>query len=316
MTATHWVVGAGGLLGSAVSRSLARAGESVLAGPTVRWDRSAASADLAAGITALATQAARTEDGSWVIYWCAGASTTASDDAAFDREDETFREFLGGLAALPPALIRRGVLFCASSAGAVYAGSTDAPFTELSPVAPLGNYGKTKLRHEALARTLAEETGLRVAIGRIANLYGPGQSLAKQQGLVSRLCIASLTRAPTSIFVSIDTIRDYLYVDDCAALVTAMTLRMLEEPAASHTKILASGRSTTIGALIAELGQVTRRRPAIVWGVSAQSSLQASDLRLRSVTMTELDELPTTNLADGIAKTLVDLQQSFARASV
>ena len=56
-------------------------------------------------------------------------------------------------------------------------------------------------------------------IGRIANLYGPGQNLDKPQGLVSQLCAAHLERRPVSIWVSLDTLRDYLYAPDCAQMV-------------------------------------------------------------------------------------------------
>ena len=64
-----------------------------------------------------------------------------------------------------------------------------------------------------------------MVIGRIANLYGPGQDPTKAQGLVSQLCRAHLERRPTSIYVSLDTARDYLFVDDAARLVLGATER-------------------------------------------------------------------------------------------
>ena len=63
---------------------------------------------------------------------------------------------------------------------------------------------------EADLRRFAAATGTAVLVGRIANLYGPGQNLAKPQGLVSQLCLANLTGQPLSIYVSLDTLRDYL----------------------------------------------------------------------------------------------------------
>ena len=53
-------------------------------------------------------------------------------------------------------------------------------------------------------------------IGRFSNLYGPGQNLGKLQGLISRLALSAVTRQPINIFVPLDTIRDYVYVDDAA----------------------------------------------------------------------------------------------------
>jgi UDP-glucose 4-epimerase len=299
----HWVVGSGGLLGSAVTRALQRSDHEVFDSGPIRWAGTTAQADLNSGLARLVSAGAP-----WVVYWCAGAATTAADAAAFARENDVFAGFVDGLAALPAEARARGVVFFASSAGGVYGGGTGAPFTEQSATAPLGLYGEAKLRHEKLLTAMAAATGIRVAIGRIANLYGPGQSLTKQQGLVSRLCISSLTNTPLSIFVPIDTMRDYLYVDEGAELAVAMAARLLEQRTGVVTKIFASGRSTTIGALIAELGMVAARRPPVIWGQSAQSSLQSRDLRLRSEVFVDLDHGSTTNLADGIARTLEDLR--------
>jgi UDP-glucose 4-epimerase len=308
MTSRRWVVGAGGLLGSAVVRHLGTSGEDVFTAE-IGWNSTGASSELDAALdTFLGTDASAP----WTIYWCAGAATTSADAAAFTRENTVFEAFIDRLAALSPAMQRVGTLFFASSAGALFAGATGAPFSELSAVAPLGLYGAAKLGHELRVTRLAAETGIRVAVGRIANLYGPGQSLAKQQGLVSRLCIATLTRVPLSVFVSIDTIRDYLYIDECAELVVRLGDRAGRLATGSVTKILASGRPTTIGSLIGVLGQVAGRRPLVVWGQSAESGLQSSDLRFESVVLPDLIAPQAVNLTDGIARTLEDLRRSLA----
>jgi len=56
-------------------------------------------------------------------------------------------------------------------------------------------------------------------IGRIANLYGPGQNISKPQGIISQICRSYLLGYPLSIYVSLDTLRDYIFAPDCAALV-------------------------------------------------------------------------------------------------
>ena len=58
---------------------------------------------------------------------------------------------------------------------------------------------------------------MRAVLGRLANVYGPGQTLGKPQGLLSQLCLADATGRPLPVFVSMDTIRDYLYAGDAAA---------------------------------------------------------------------------------------------------
>ena len=72
---------------------------------------------------------------------------------------------------------------------------------------------------ESRAHRWAVESGGRVVVGRIANLYGPAQGLEKPQGLISHLIKSHLPRVPISIYVSLDTMRDYIYAADCAELV-------------------------------------------------------------------------------------------------
>jgi UDP-glucose 4-epimerase len=181
-----------------------------------------------------------------------------------------------------------------------------------------------KLAMEGELRSFAARTGTAVLIGRIANLYGPGQNLAKPQGLVSQICLTHLSGQPLSLYVPMDTMRDYLYVDDCARMI-ATGLSSLRDRISSEqnssadtdtvvTKILASGRSTTVGGLLGESTRLFRRRPHIVLGASAASRHQVRDLRLRSVVWPELDRLARTPLLVGIARTAEDVARRLRTA--
>ena len=272
------VVGAGGLLGSAVCRALG--GADTL---DVPWG-TAAAADV--------LRAAAARD----VVWCAGAGVTATGPEALAEEVRAFEALLDGMPG--------GRLFVASSAGGVYAGAGPAPFDETSPVAPLSAYGEAKLALEGAARSWAERTGGSVVLGRIANLYGPGQDVSKPQGLVSQLCRAHLLRTPVSVYVSLDTLRDYLYVDDAARLVRGCLERAV--PGVT-VKVLASQHALTVGAVLAELRRVSRRKPRVVLAASPQSAVQARDLRLRSTVWADLDAVPVTPFPVGIRRTLDDL---------
>ena len=48
-------------------------------------------------------------------------------------------------------------------------------------------YGHEKLIQEKLFTNLAEQTGSDLLIGRLSNLYGPGQKLTKPQGLIAHV---------------------------------------------------------------------------------------------------------------------------------
>ena len=284
-----------GLLGGHVEQRLRATGEDVR---TVRVPWQDHDAALAALLEA-ADRAAR-PPGSWRLAWCAGAGVVATPGDALRAEAALFRAFVAGLGEVP------GALFLSSSAGGVYAGSSDGPpFTEESAPAALAAYGATKLDMEDAVRGLAERGG-RVVTGRIANLYGPGQALSKPQGLVSQLCLTQLTGQALGVYVSLDTLRDYLYVDDAAAMVVASLARVeAEPPGAAVTKILASGRAVSVAALIGESGRVFRRRPRLA--TRTDGTAQARDLRLRSVVWPELDVLARTSLLVGLRATADDV---------
>lgn len=308
-----WVIGAGGLLGRAVVRELESRGTPVLTSKILWSDPEAALREFRNGADRLRLAAG---SGPWTIAWCAGAGVTGTSQATLEAELSLFTE---ALAAFRDILCteagERGAMFLASSAGGVYAGADAPPFTEESPVQPLAPYGFAKLRAEAAVREFARQTGVRTLIGRVSNLYGPGQNLRKPQGLISVFAKAHLTGAPVSVYVSLDTLRDYLFVDDASRLVADGLNRLVRPDVRSGetvVKILASQRADTIGNLIGACRAIFKRRPLIILGASPFAKAQAHDLRLRSVVWPELDEHPVTPLAVGINTTVQEVQRLAA----
>jgi UDP-glucose 4-epimerase len=307
-----WVVGQGGMLGGAVAHAIdadPRRRWRLIQQPGLPWgDDGAFAAAVDAGLEALrdAVSAAAGED--WAIVWVAGAAVTAATAEQVARELAQFRLFCERVAAVFDAeLLARGCLFYSSSAGGVYGGSTNPPFTEETEPAPISLYGRFKLDAEQLAVRLTA-SGCRVLVGRITNLYGPGQKLGKLQGLISHLAKAQLSPKPATIFVPVETVRDYIFVDDCARLLLDALDRLLGCPAGTGvTKILGSGRGTSIADLLGQFRQIEKRRPNAMLGYSAQAALQGLDLRMRSVVWPELDHRELTPLAAGIGATMDDV---------
>ena len=123
-----------------------------------------------------------------------------------------------------------------------------------------------------------------------------------------------------SIYVSLDTLRDYFFAPDCAELIVEALARLREERSATQpvavtglvtTKILASQRAITIGAVIGEMRRIFKRSPRVVLGASPVSALQAKDLSLRSRVWPDLDRRTLTPLPVGIAATAADLQRKL-----
>ena len=266
-----WVVGSGGLLGSALVRHL---GTTFPANPVPWPDPQCAAEHLASEVARFASHV-RSER--WSIIWAAGAATTSSSSRTAESELEPFRGLLSGMRT--HLADTDGHFFLTSSAGGVYAGSEKPPFTSTTPVHPLSPYGELKLAQEHLAEQMLAGI-VPVTVGRVSNLYGPGQDLSKLQGLISRLALASITRQPINIFVPLDTIRDYIYVDDAArAIIQILTAESaFTDPV--RTEIVASGSPTTIGQLIQTMILLTKKRVPVALGSHPSAQSQALDLRL------------------------------------
>jgi UDP-glucose 4-epimerase len=299
-----WVVGAGGLVGRHVVRHLEWAGHEVMR-TSVPWhDEGASAAVLIEAVEGFATARAGRP---WSLAWCAGAGVVATGEADLAAEVRVFERVMGALAASVGPL-DDGVVFLASSAGGLYAGADSAPFDELTDPAPLVPYGRAKLAMEGQVRRLAAETGVRVVVGRLANVYGPGQTLGKPQGLLSQLCLADATGRPLPVYVSMDTIRDYVYVEDAAAMIARTLALVREEPKGSVVaKVLASGRPVTVGYLVSEARRVFHR-PLRTIPIGGSAGGQVLDLRLCSRVWPEVDALASTPLAAGLARTAADVR--------
>ncbi len=203
----------------------------------------------------------------------------------------------------------RGSLFLASSAGGVYAGVGTPPFREDSPVAPLAPYGWNKLEQESLVRQWSMETGTPILVGRLSNLYGPGQDLSKAQGLITQICLRVLARQALVLYVPLDTIRDYLFAPDAGRLVAQGLARLRIDAAESDetpavVKILASQQPATVSTILAQLRWVTKRPVSVRIAVSPNAARQARDLRMVSIVWPELDQQPLTPLSAGVRSIL------------
>jgi UDP-glucose 4-epimerase len=278
-----WVVGSGGLLGGAVWRELGALAWRPAA--PFRWsDPSALSDDFRASVSAFAAAAAAEPARRWAIAWCAGAGVVATSAAALDAEVAAFGQFLQLLGNEASLMASPGAVVLASSAGGVYGGSDASPITESTPPAPISAYGHAKLASEAsLAEWSRERANVSTLVARFSNLYGPEQRLDKPQGLISHLSRSSIYGAPVHVYVSLDTIRDFLFAEDAGRGLVLGLRRLTDSDEAQRvTKIYASERAVSIAGLVAAFRHIARRRLRIVSGLAPATSLQPRRLQFRS----------------------------------
>lgn len=274
-----WRVGSSGLIGQAIASRCAR----VLPGdsfqPTaIPWRDPQAARRVLASQAHSFTQLAQHQP--WAIIWAAGAATVSSSMDECLLELESLKALIEAVREHPPE--HPGVFFLASSAGGVYSGSAGPPFDERTLPRPVNSYGKVKLLQEETARRVLQGV-CRLVIGRFSNIYGPGQNLDKLQGVISRLALAAATRQPLNIFVSLDTLRDYLYVDDAAAQAVALitgALSETHESSAHPARVIASGEPVSLSYVIRTMEAVTKKRVPLALGSHPSSAGQVHDLRL------------------------------------
>jgi UDP-glucose 4-epimerase len=300
-----WVLGSGGMLGSAISKKLNRQSVKVYRySELFRWNNIE---QLRIQFhTALAEFMGHlTSDDQWEIYWAAGKGSMGSNADDLQSETVALEEFLVLLKQKQMLLRLKGLFGFASSAGALYSSCSDFEFTELSIVTAETDYAKVKLAQERmLINFLSEIADVKLLLARFSTLYGPGQSSGKQQGLLSHIARCSLRHQPIDIFVPLDTLRDYLFSDD-AALAFINSLRVLSTDECKYRiKIIASERSITIAEIISTFNRLLQKRVLLVFNRTDLSTLYAPRVSYRSIYSIKNYAKPYS-LIEGIASLLL-----------
>ena len=302
-----WIVGSGGLLGSALVKQTTN----LFQAPTFSWgEPELLRSEFDTAIRKFKEQVHTNE---WCVIWAAGSATTSTSEVETAKELAAFTYFTQALTANAPE--NRGAFFLSSSAGGVYAGSTNPPFSMKTEPAALSAYGELKIAQEKQAIS-ALDGKCDVLIGRIANLYGPSQNLEKLQGLISRLALSAITKEPITMFVSLDTMRDYIYTDDAARVIHSKIRQAMNHPRPAHsTSIIASGQATSLGYLINMMQDVAHTKIPVAYGNHASSGAQAHDLRLVPDDLDLTERLVKTTLSAGVKNVYLDILNRYQVAS-
>ena len=304
MSALAWVVGRGGLLGSSVERALGPGAwrpERPLA-----WSSREGLADSTAdAVRGFAARLGAISGDGWSLFWCAGAGVVGSSAAELESENTSLRLFLDRLDTEPRLMDLPGRIFLASSAGGVYGGSLGRPLTEDTTPRPISDYGRAKLAQEETLLSWARgRPRVSTLVGRLANLYGPGQSLDKPQGLISHMSRCLIFGVPVHVYVPLDTIRDYLYAGDAGRRVVAGLERLSREaPERRHvTKIYASERETSVAGLIGAFRRLGKRQLRVVSGLHPVGTQQPARLQFRSTVWRDEAVSGRTQLLEGVSR--------------
>ena len=110
-----------------------------------------------------------------------------------------------------------------SSGGTIYGENFEgAPVNEQHPLNPHCVYGSFCAFLEQLTRTFHNQHRLPYTILRLGNPYGLLKRANKNQGIIDHYIRSARAKRPFTIFGDGNEIRDYIYMDDISAVITAV----------------------------------------------------------------------------------------------
>lgn len=254
--AASLVIGGNGFLGSHVVDALVEAGDTV----TV-FDRfSAPPMYTAPGVRSVVGDFESHADlrvaleGQQKLFHFLSTTTpiAAENDPSMD-----VRTNLSASVELFELAVQAGVqrVFFASTGGAIYGDQAGELINELVVPQPVSPYAIGKLAIEGYLRYFRRKHGLQSVSFRISNPYGPRQHPHKRQGVIPIFLQRIADGQPVIVFGDGSMVRDYLYVEDAARMVTVASAG---EPQHDVYNI-GSGIGVSVNELVAVAREVTGR---------------------------------------------------------
>lgn len=297
------LLGAGGLLGSAVRRIASTTDLELEPFTGLPWSEPERAAQLISTRHTELMSAEANPGVTWVVMWCAGGGNVGADTSAMAAETRLVELLTASVRKLADRFEIPTALSFASSAGAVWSGSDERVLSEDSPPEPWHPYGRAKLRQETIVEDgVRGSRWVRARLARISNLYGPEPAGRSPSGLPGHLVSNALQHRPTAIYVPMDTQRDYVYVDHAANTMFRDAIDGFDLPGGtSHTDLIAAGYSHTIASVAATLERVLTRHVPLTVGFSRLASRQPRILSFRSIER-DLGRMNPTNLDIGLKR--------------
>ena len=180
------------------------------------------------------------------VFHLAGKSgASASNESPLEDLDVNCRGLLLLLNAVRHLAPRALVVF--PSSRLVYAPNLPLPVSELAETMPLSIYGAHKLAAENYLNVYRRQFGLKSAVLRITNPYGPFQRPEQRSyGVINQFIHEAVRGQTITLFGEGAQLRDYIHIDD---VVDAMVLVAASPEAWDATYNVGSGVGTSLAEL-------------------------------------------------------------------
>ncbi|HEX5928582.1 MAG TPA: GDP-mannose 4,6-dehydratase [Solirubrobacterales bacterium] len=295
---TLLVIGAGGFVGAHLAAAAAAGGDLRVLGTARRSGPAGLTCDL---LDPASVDRCLSEVGPDLIVNCAGA---ASVGRSWEQPAATFAANATGVVNLLDAVSAHAPsahVLCLSSAD-VYGARQEAelPLREDMELRPVTPYGASKASMEVVCDQFAHARGLRIAVARVFNLIGPGQSPQfAVPGFARRIAVAERDGGEVELALgNAAAVRDFVDVRDGARALLELSRQELQ-----GTFNLCSGRGATIADLVAELAAAAKVPVAVRHDPGLERPADPPALvgdpgRLREATGFEAEVPVATTLAD------------------
>lgn len=189
--------------------------------------------------------------------------------------------------------------FLYASSVAVYGTPQYLPIDEKHPIRPVNNYGISKQVVEHYLDVYHQLYGIEYIAFRYSNVYGPRQGSHGEAGVISTF-ISRILQGK-SIIINGDgrQTRDFIYVGDIAKAVVSG----LRGKPKRHIMNLSTGKEYSVNQLIAAMARQLNMQPKSKHAPANPGEV----LRCRidnTVAMTQLKWAPSTDLEEGLKKTI------------
>jgi dTDP-L-rhamnose 4-epimerase len=177
---------------------------------------------------------------------------------------------------------------------------------------PVSVYGATKLAQEHIMSAWATAFGNELAILRLQNVYGPGQSLANPYtGIVPLFCRLAKNGESIPLYEDGRMLRDFVLIDDVADAI----LRALDSAVVPNKPIdIGTGGETSIADLAGQVAAMYHAPTPVVCG-----NYRYGDVRHASCAIgdakAQLDWMPRHAVAEGLARLTAWIDRDLAQPS-
>ncbi|WLQ07121.1 NAD-dependent epimerase/dehydratase family protein [Arthrobacter oryzae] len=198
-----------------------------------------------------------------------------------------------------------GMLYFASTGGAIYGENSAPKVSEHNPTSPKSPYAISKLSLEHYLEYFRLTRDLDYRIFRISNPYGPRQNPIKPQGLIPIVLRQILEGNPIQKFGDGSMIRDYIYVSDLVDMISTT----LNVPSNHRVYNVGSGVGKSINEVLATVRQVTGSDLSIEYRPSPPTYVRRVVLdttRFHS----DFGAFQAISLDEGVARTWQSIRES------